>query len=67
MAYFSYRGIYGLTNSVLFGLLVAIFFAVFTYFVTMILTKTLNEQELYDLPMGGRIVRLARTLGMLKE
>lgn len=67
VAYFSYRGIYGLTNSVLFGLLVAIFFAVFTYFVTMILTKTLNEQELYDLPMGGRIVRLARTLGMLKE
>ena len=65
VAYFSYRGVYSLVSSTLVSLLVAIFFAVFTYFVLMIITRTLNEQELYDLPMGGRIVRLAKSVGIL--
>ncbi len=65
VAYFSYRGIYALTNSLLVGLAVSVFFAVFTYFVLMIITKTLDEGELYDLPMGGRIVRLAKEIGLL--
>lgn len=64
VAYFSYRGLYFLTNSVLVGLLLAIFFAVFTYFMLMVLTRTLTEQEIYDLPMGGRLVKVFRLLGL---
>lgn len=67
VAYFSYLGMNTLTNSMLVSLAVAIVFAVFTYFVLMIVTKALNEQELYDLPMGGRIVRLVKTIGILRE
>ncbi len=67
VTYFSYLGLYTLTKSALISLLVAMFFAVCIYFVLMIVTRTLNEKELYDLPMGGRIVRLAKTLGLLKE
>lgn len=66
ITYFSYLGMHTLTKSVLISLVVAMFFAVCIYFILMIVTKTLNEQELYDLPMGGRIVRLAKTLGILR-
>ena len=31
------------------------------------LLKTLSEKEIYDLPMGGRIVRLAKMIGILRE
>ncbi len=67
LTYFSYLGTHTLTKSVLISLIVAMFFAVLIYFVLMIVTKTLNEKELYDLPMGGRIVRLAKELGLLRE
>ena len=67
ITYFSYQGLFVLTKSTVISLIVAIFFAVIIYFVLMILTKTLNEKELYDLPMGGRIVRLAKTIGILRE
>lgn len=65
VAYFSYRGIFAVTENLVIGLTAAMFFAVFTYFVLMIVTKTLGEAELYDLPMGGRIVRLAKLIGLL--
>ena len=67
VAYFSYLGMEVLTKNELVSLCTAIFFAVIVYFVLMILTRTMDEQELYDLPMGGRLVRLARTLGLMKE
>ncbi|MBP3608986.1 MAG: polysaccharide biosynthesis protein [Lachnospiraceae bacterium] len=65
VAYFSYRGIFAVTEHLIISLAAAIFFAVFTYFVLMIVTKTLDEAELYELPMGGRIVRLAKLIGLL--
>ena len=67
IAYFLYLGLHTVTNSVLISLVVTIFVAVVIYFVLMIVTKTLSEKELYDLPMGGRIVRLAKKTGLLKE
>ncbi len=67
ISYFFYLGLYTMTNSMLLSLLVTIIIAVVIYFVLMILTKTLSEKEIYDLPMGGRIVRLAKNLGILKE
>lgn len=67
VAYFSYLGMEVLTKSSLISLCTAIFFAVLVYFTLMILTRTMDEQELYDLPMGGRLVRLAKTLGIMRE
>lgn len=67
ISYFLYLGLQTITKSVLISLVVTIIVAVIIYFVLMIVTKTLNEKELYDLPMGGRIVRLAKKLALLKE
>lgn len=67
IAYFFYLGMHTITSSVLVSLVVTIIVAVLIYFLLMIITKTLNEKELYDLPMGGRIVRLAKTIGILRE
>ena len=67
VAYLSYRGLFELFGSVLLAVTVAIILSVLVYFVLMIVTKTLNKKELYDLPMGGRIVRLAKSVHLLKE
>ena len=67
VAYFSYAGLMSLINQTLISLLVAIFFAIFTYFILMIATGTMTEKELLDLPMGGRIVKLVKEIGLLKE
>ena len=67
ISYFLYLGLHTVTSSVLISLVVTIFVAVIIYFVLMILTKTLSEKELFDLPMGGRIVRLAKKTRLLKE
>lgn len=65
LAYLFYSGLHQITNSVLFSLCITILIAVIIYFLLMILTKTLSEKEIYDLPMGGRIVRLAKSIGLL--
>ena len=33
----------------------------------MIVTGTMTEKELLDLPMGGRFVKFVKELGLLKE
>jgi stage V sporulation protein B len=66
-AYFFYLGLHTITKSMLVSLIVTIIIAAIIYFLLMILTKTMSEKEIYDLPMGGRIVRLAKTIGILKE
>ena len=60
-------GMTTLVNQTLISLLVSMFFAVFTYFILMIITGTMTEKELLDLPMGGRIVKLVKEIGLLKE
>lgn len=67
ISFFVYIGVDTIINSVLVSLITAIAVAVIIYFVLMIATGTINEKELYDLPMGGRIVRIARKIGLLKE
>ena len=67
LSYFLYLGLHTITSSVLISLVITIIFAVVLYFVLMIVSKTLSEKELYDLPMGGRIVRLAKKFALLKE
>ena len=67
IAYFSYIGMMTLVNQTLISLLVSMFFAIFTYFILMIITGTMTEKELLDLPMGGRLVKLVKEIGLLKE
>ena len=67
VSYFSYIGIRSLINQTLISLLGAIFFGVFTYFILMIVTGTMTEKELLDLPMGGRLLKLVKEIGLLKE
>ena len=67
ISYFLYLGLHTVTNSVLISLCITIVVAAIMYFVLMVLTKTLSEKEIYDLPMGGRIVRLAKKFALLKE
>lgn len=67
ITYYSYLGLHVICKSTLISLIIAICLAVLLYFILMILTGALNKKELYDLPMGGRIVRLALALGILKE
>lgn len=67
ITHFSYLGILTITKNVPVSLVGAMVFAVLVYFVLMIVTKTLNEKELYELPMGGRIVHLAKDLGLIKK
>jgi stage V sporulation protein B len=67
VSYFFYLGMYTITKSEIISLIVTIVLAACIYFLLMILTRTLSEKEIYDLPMGGRIVRLAKTIGILRE
>ena len=67
IAYFFYLGLHTITKSELVSLIVTIILAAIIYFILMILTKTLSEKEIYELPMGGRIVRLTKTIGILRE
>ena len=67
ISYFFYLGLHTITKSELISLIITIVVAACIYFFLMILTKTLSEKEIYDLPMGGRIVRLAKMIGILRE
>ncbi len=67
VAYFSYVGMMTLVNQSLISLIVAIFLALFTYFMLMIITGTMTEKELFDLPMGRKIVNFVKEIGLLKE
>lgn len=67
ISYFFYLGMLTITKSELVSLVITILLAATIYFVLMILTRTINEKEIYDLPMGGRIVRLSKTIGILRE
>lgn len=67
VAYFSYIGMMTLINQSLLSLLVAIFFGLFTYFILIIITGTMTEKELHDLPMGGKLVHFVKEIGLLKE
>jgi len=67
ISYFFYLGLYTISKSELISLIVTIILAAIIYFLLMILTKTLSEKEIYDLPMGCRIVRIAKLIGILRE
>lgn len=59
-AFLVYQGVYFIVRSNLVSCLVAILVAVLVYFVLLIKVKAVTKEELYDMPMGGRLVTLAK-------
>ena len=60
-----YRGLHFLTKSNAISLCIAIALAMVIYFVMLIMFRAVTEEELYDMPMGARLVRLAKKLRLL--
>lgn len=50
----------------LIGVVLAILIGIGVYFVMMVLTKGLNRDTMADLPMGGKMIRLAVKLHLMK-
>lgn len=70
-AFFTYKGIYAILHLILgnrtyycnlFSCISAVFIAMVIYFILLIKLRAVSEQELYDMPMGGRIVALAKKM-----
>ena len=60
-----YRGLHFLTKSNAISLCIAIALAMVIYFVMLIMFRAVTEEELYDMPMGARLVRLAKKLRLM--
>ena len=67
LADYTYEIIYGYTNSMAVALIPAIIAAVMIYTVLILLTKTVTEEELLDMPKGKSIVRLLKKIRLLKK
>ncbi|MBQ4563796.1 MAG: polysaccharide biosynthesis C-terminal domain-containing protein, partial [Lachnospiraceae bacterium] len=57
---------YRLFSSNAFATILAIVIAVAVYGVLLLLLKCVDEVELYDFPMGGRLAKLAKKMHLLK-
>ena len=65
LALLIYRGLYFFTKSNAVSLCGAIGLAMIIYFVMLIMFRAVTEEELYDMPMGARLVRLAKKLRLM--
>ena len=66
LAWGVYHLIYNLLASNTVATLAAIFIAIIVYGVLLLLLKCVDEVELYDFPMGGRLVKLAKKMHLLR-
>ena len=66
VAFLAYRGLYALVSSNAISCIVAIILAVFVYFVLLITLKGITEDELYKLPKGKMVIKLARRLFLIR-
>ena len=66
LAWGVYHLIYNLLASNTVATLAAIFIAIIVYGVLLLLLKCVDEVELYDFPMGGRLVKLAQKMHLLR-
>lgn len=64
--YFIYQGAFNLSNNLIISLAVAILLAIIIYAVTLLLFKGLTEREIRKFPKGHVIVKVAKTLHLLK-
>lgn len=65
LALLIYRGMFFLTKSNAISLCAAIALAIVIYFVMLIMFRAVTEEELLDMPMGARLVRLAKKLRLM--
>ncbi len=66
VAFLAYRGLYALVLSNAISCIVAIILAVFVYFVLLITLKGITEDELYKLPKGKMVIKIARRLFLIR-
>ncbi|MDF2473277.1 MAG: hypothetical protein K0R21_1059 [Anaerocolumna sp.] len=65
VTYISYQGIYRLITINSISTLAAIFLSAIIYFVLLLLLKGITEAELYGMPKGRTLVKIARKLHLL--
>lgn len=61
----AYYGIYTLTRSNKLAVLVSVLLAVLVYGTLIILLKAVTEEELKDMPFGGRMIRLCKKVRLM--
>ncbi|MBO4415008.1 MAG: polysaccharide biosynthesis protein [Lachnospiraceae bacterium] len=67
VAWAVYKVVFMITKINLIATLMALVLAVLTYFALLILFKGVTEEELLGFPMGGRLVRLAKKLKLMRD
>jgi len=67
LAYFLYKGLYALTDSMLLATSVTILLAIIIYFISLVLLKGVNEDEIRQLPKGYVFVSILKRLRLLKS
>ncbi len=65
IAYFSYFGLHSLLKSNFISTIAAILIAILSYGILILVTKTVTEEELYEMPMGRTIIRYANKFHLL--
>ena len=65
LALLIYRGLHFFTKSNAISLCGAIGLAMIIYFIMLIMFRAVTEEELLDMPMGARLVRLAKKLRLM--
>lgn len=65
VAFLVYHGCYFFIHSNTISCLFAIFVAVLIYFVLLIKVKAITKEELYDMPMGGRFIAIAKKMKLM--
>ena len=66
ITYFVYKGLYALCKINSVAAIVAILVAVIVYAVTLLLLKGVNEEDILSFPKGTLLVRIAKTLHLLR-
>ena len=65
LSFLVYRGMYFITKSNAISLCVAIFVAMLIYFLMLVMFRAVTEEELYEMPKGELLVRIAKKLRLL--
>lgn len=65
VAYVSYQGIHRMISSNAICVIISIGIAFIVYGVLIILLKTVNEEELHEMPKGGLILRVCKKLHLM--
>lgn len=66
IAFVTYKGVYALVPSNTISTIVAIALAAFSYFVLLIMLKGITEDELFQLPKGKVLIKIARKLFLIR-